>query len=93
MIDFGEAFFKDSVPDTLHTPLAVRAPEIIFGDTFDRRVDMWSAGCLVSHLTDISQGVTELTGTALRTRHRSAPVRCHFDDTSAAGSTNDGVRE
>ena len=56
IIDFGEAFFRHSVPDTLHTPLAVRAPEVIFGDTFDRRVDMWSAGCLVSPLTDMSQG-------------------------------------
>ena len=56
MMDFGQGFFKDSVPDTLHTPLAVRAPEVIFGDTFDRRVDLWSAGCLVSHLADILQG-------------------------------------
>ncbi|KAK4129914.1 kinase-like protein [Trichocladium antarcticum] len=50
VIDFGEAFFKDSVPDTLHTPLSVRAPEVIFGDPFDCRVDMWSAGCLLFEL-------------------------------------------
>lgn len=58
IIDFGEAFFKDSFPDTLHTPLSVRAPEVIFGDPFDRRVDMWSAGCLVGHPTNISQPET-----------------------------------
>ena len=59
IIDFGEAFFKDSVPGTLHTPLSVRAPEVIFGDAFDRRVDMWSAGCLVGRLIDIPRRETD----------------------------------
>lgn len=49
IIDFGEAFFENDVPSTIHTPLAVRAPEAIFGDVLDRRVDLWSAGCLVQH--------------------------------------------
>lgn len=48
IIDFGEAFFSDRAPSTLHTPLPVRAPEVVFGDRLDRRVDLWSAGCLVS---------------------------------------------
>lgn len=50
IIDFGEAFLKDNVPGTLHTPLSVRAPEIVFGDRLDNRVDLWSAGCLVKGL-------------------------------------------
>ncbi|KAH7311452.1 kinase-like domain-containing protein [Stachybotrys elegans] len=50
IIDFGEAFLEDDAPATLHTPLAVRAPEIIFGDTLDKRVDLWSAGCLLFEL-------------------------------------------
>jgi hypothetical protein len=32
IIDFGETFFKNNTPRTLHTPLPVRAPEIVFGD-------------------------------------------------------------
>ncbi|KAI1033158.1 hypothetical protein LB505_010600 [Fusarium chuoi] len=48
VIDFGEAFFNSEVPMTLHTPLPVRAPEIMFGDHFDNQVDLWSAGCLVN---------------------------------------------
>lgn len=32
IIEFGEAFFKDKAPVTLHTPLAVWAPEVIYGD-------------------------------------------------------------
>ena len=48
IIDFGEAFFSDNAPSTLHTPLPVRAPEVVFGDRLDRRVDLWSAGCLVN---------------------------------------------
>ncbi|KAG6138389.1 hypothetical protein E4U28_004239 [Claviceps purpurea] len=47
IIDFGEAFFSDDPPSTLNTPLALRAPEIVFGDPLDRRVDLWSAGCLI----------------------------------------------
>ncbi|GAB0136264.1 hypothetical protein EsDP_00004571 [Epichloe bromicola] len=50
IIDFGEAFFSDNAPSTLHTPLPVRAPEIVFGDRLDRRVDLWSAGCLIFEL-------------------------------------------
>ncbi|KAF4483451.1 CMGC SRPK kinase [Fusarium agapanthi] len=50
IIDFGEAFFSDNAPSTLHTPLPVRAPEVVFGDQLDRRVDLWSAGCLIFEL-------------------------------------------
>jgi serine/threonine-protein kinase SRPK3 len=47
IIDFGESFTKNDVPETLHTPLCVRAPEVIFGEKLDHRVDLWSAGCMV----------------------------------------------
>ncbi|CAJ0549405.1 Ff.00g030180.m01.CDS01 [Fusarium sp. VM40] len=50
IIDFGEAFFSNNAPGTLHTPLSVRAPEIVFGDRLDHRVDIWSAGCLIFEL-------------------------------------------
>ncbi|KAF4977038.1 hypothetical protein FZEAL_6400 [Fusarium zealandicum] len=50
-IDFGEAFLKNDIPSTLHTPLPVRAPEVVFGDVLDSRVDLWSAGCLMFELT------------------------------------------
>jgi serine/threonine-protein kinase SRPK3 len=48
IIDFGESFSEDDLPETLHTPLCVRAPEVIFGEKLDYRVDLWSAGCMVS---------------------------------------------
>lgn len=47
IIDFGESFLNTNVPETLHTPLCVRAPEVIFGEKLDYRVDLWSAGCMV----------------------------------------------
>lgn len=47
IVDFGGAFLNTKPPRTLETPLAVRAPEIVFGDVLDHRVDMWSMGCLV----------------------------------------------
>ncbi|KAH6646076.1 kinase-like domain-containing protein [Truncatella angustata] len=47
IIDFGESYIDDHAPKTLHTPLAMRAPETVFGDQIDHRVDMWSMGCLI----------------------------------------------
>ncbi len=47
IIDFGESFLPNQAPAKLHTPLVVRAPEALFGDPIDRRVDLWSLGCLV----------------------------------------------
>lgn len=47
IIDFGESFMQQTSPRTLHTPLPVRAPEVIFGDQLDYRVDLWCLGCLV----------------------------------------------
>lgn len=48
IIDFGESFTPDTKSKTLHTPLAVRAPEVIFEDDIDFRVDLWSTGCMVT---------------------------------------------
>lgn len=48
IVDFGESFLSNNIPHTLHTPLSVRAPEIVFEEKFDYRVDLWSMGCMVS---------------------------------------------
>ncbi|KAM4064680.1 kinase [Hirsutella rhossiliensis] len=50
IIDFGEAFFNNNIPRTLHIPLPVRVPEVVFGDLLDRRVDLWSAACMLFEL-------------------------------------------
>ncbi|KAI1130751.1 kinase-like domain-containing protein [Nemania abortiva] len=50
IIDFGESFLPHQAPATLHTPLVVRAPEVLFEDPIDRRVDLWSLGCLLFEL-------------------------------------------
>lgn len=57
IVDFGESFSGDAIPRTLNTPIAVRAPEIIFGDRLDHRVDMWAMGCLVRMNSKIGGGV------------------------------------
>jgi len=51
IIDFGESFLRNAFPRTLHTPLPVRAPEVIFQDHIDYRVDLWSMGCMVGGIT------------------------------------------
>ncbi|GKZ32254.1 hypothetical protein AbraIFM66950_001534 [Aspergillus brasiliensis] len=50
IVDFGGSFSQDDVPETLHTPLVVRAPEVIFKDRLDYRVDLWSVGCVLFEL-------------------------------------------
>lgn len=50
LIDFGQSFIHNDPPAVLHTPMAVRAPEVVFGDPTDYHVDLWGMGCLVSTL-------------------------------------------
>ncbi|BCS07329.1 hypothetical protein ALUC_11710A [Aspergillus luchuensis] len=50
LVDFGESFPRKDAPKTLHTPLVVRAPEVIFKDRLDYRVDLWSLGCMLFEL-------------------------------------------
>lgn len=50
IIDFGESFSDTTTPRTLHTPLTARAPEVIFQDHIDYRVDLWSIGCMVGEI-------------------------------------------
>ncbi|KAK9321262.1 kinase-like domain-containing protein [Lipomyces orientalis] len=50
VVDFGESFLHTTVPRTRHTPLPVRAPEVIFRDRLDYHVDLWSMGCMLFEL-------------------------------------------
>ncbi|CAA9962520.1 serine protein kinase [Pyrenophora teres f. maculata] len=50
IIDFGQSFFHDDVPETLETPVVFQAPELVFGDKLDYRVDLWSMGCIIYEL-------------------------------------------
>jgi serine/threonine protein kinase len=47
IVDFGESFLQQNTPHTLHTPLPVRAPEVIFRDFLDYVEHLWSLGCMV----------------------------------------------
>ena len=60
IIDFGESFLTAHPPDQLHTPLAVRAPECIFQDRLDHRVDLWSMGCMVRFCHRYSSNLSSL---------------------------------
>jgi serine/threonine-protein kinase SRPK3 len=51
LIDFGESFLPGDRPQTLNTPLALRAPELLLGDEWDFKADLWTLGCTVSHTT------------------------------------------
>ncbi|GAQ39530.1 unnamed protein product [Aspergillus niger] len=50
IVDFGESFPQNDAPEILRTPLVVRAPEVIFKDRLDHRVDLWSLGCMLFEL-------------------------------------------
>ena len=47
VIDLGEAFTQDAVPERLAQPGDLQAPETIFADRFDYRLDLWRAGLIV----------------------------------------------
>ncbi|KAH5624053.1 hypothetical protein HBI51_239530 [Parastagonospora nodorum] len=50
LIDYGQSFQRHDTPNDFNTPLPVRAPEIIFKDTVDYRMDLWSMGCMLFEL-------------------------------------------
>lgn len=57
LIDFGEAFAHGDEPSKLAQPRGLEAPETIFTDSFDYRVDLWRVGCTVqlAHLNLINR--------------------------------------
>ncbi|CRG86382.1 hypothetical protein PISL3812_03388 [Talaromyces islandicus] len=48
--DFGAAFWTNDPPKSTVTPLALRAPELIFEESFGSSIDIWSFGCLIYEL-------------------------------------------
>ncbi|MCJ1263439.1 hypothetical protein MMC22_003309 [Lobaria immixta] len=50
IIDLGEGFIKDDVPEKLAQPGDLQAPETIFSDRFDYRLDLWRAGLIIYYL-------------------------------------------
>lgn len=47
LIDLGEMFPIDRYPNSLAQPTSLKAPETIFTDTVDYRIDLWRVGCVV----------------------------------------------
>ena len=47
IIDLGEAFTKDTVPEKLAQPGCLQAPETIFTGKLDYRQDLWRVGLVV----------------------------------------------
>lgn len=46
-IDVAQVFPLHSPPKRLDQPFELRAPETIFQDKIDHRVDLWRVGCVV----------------------------------------------
>ena len=47
IIDLGEAFIQDAVPERLAQPGGLQVPETIFTGRFDYRLDLWRVGLIV----------------------------------------------
>ena len=56
IIDFGESFFQGAEPAKLAQPAPLRAPETIFTESLDHRVDLWHAGCMMRRPTYFAEG-------------------------------------
>lgn len=48
LIDWGESFRRGEEPATVAQPIDCKAPETIFTDSLDHRIDLWTAGIVVS---------------------------------------------
>ncbi|KAB8205792.1 kinase-like domain-containing protein [Aspergillus parasiticus] len=47
LLDVGESFLQGEEPKVLAQPGTLRVPETIFTDSFNYRVDLWRAGCMI----------------------------------------------
>ncbi|KAJ5158192.1 uncharacterized protein N7500_007843 [Penicillium coprophilum] len=47
LLDLGESFTQGKEPSKLAQPGFLRVPETIFLNSFDYRVDLWRAGCMI----------------------------------------------
>jgi serine/threonine-protein kinase SRPK3 len=56
ILDFGESFVQGAEPKKLAQPGPLQAPETLLAESFDHRVDLWRAGCVVSRPTHFAQG-------------------------------------
>ncbi|KAK2603198.1 hypothetical protein N8I77_009672 [Diaporthe amygdali] len=50
LIDWGESFREGEEPARLAQPVDCKAPETIFDDRFDYRVDLWRVGIVIYHM-------------------------------------------
>lgn len=48
LIDWGESFRRGEEPAQVALPIDCKAPETIFTDRLDYRIDLWTAGIVVS---------------------------------------------
>jgi hypothetical protein len=51
-----ESFLQGAEPTRLAQPPALKVPETIFAESFDHRVDLWRAGCVVSSPNHFAEG-------------------------------------
>lgn len=47
LIDWGESFGRGEEPSQVALPIDCKAPETIFTDRLDYRIDLWTAGIVV----------------------------------------------
>ncbi|OJJ30824.1 hypothetical protein ASPWEDRAFT_54195 [Aspergillus wentii DTO 134E9] len=47
LLDVGESFRQGEEPERLAQPGPLRVPETLFTDSFDYRIDLWRAGCMI----------------------------------------------
>ncbi|KAI9039308.1 uncharacterized protein KD926_009750 [Aspergillus affinis] len=47
LLNLSESFLQGEEPTRLAQPGILRVPETIFTDSFDYRVDLWRAGCMI----------------------------------------------
>lgn len=90
LIDFGESFLSYEKPKALHTPLALRAPEVLFDEEYDFRVDCWSFACAVgrNHAIFLDTLLTRMLD--IRIDCRLSTFYWHHGEKGKSTTTNSG---
>ncbi|EJP68107.1 serine protein kinase [Beauveria bassiana ARSEF 2860] len=93
LVDFGESFRLEAVPDALAQPIDLRVPETLFGTEFNYKFDLWRLGCVIFALILLRYPTQSLEDNSLAVAQMIELLRiCHLSGKKRGKSSKPSTR-